>query len=728
MMLKSNRLIKKKQNRPGLIHFISVLMAMVLLCGCGAGSTQGSETNANEEITLIEPVGISANYDIATMRDLYKYDIYNSVVAPYVTEYAFEKDRNFKKYGAAPGAEVKKGDAIVYSETREIDKQIEEKKEVIEDLENAHVVSVDELQKDIYDAKQAEFKVHEGYAAMYSFEPDPAWKDAHRWWETIAVGPEISYKRMLQARLRLEQALKETNEMYELEHKYQEDGLKRMQDKIQDATITAKEDGVVVNCGELNGGDFVPKDVSMIAVGDPTVKVMKTEYISKNTMAKAEEVYAVVGGKRYEVMYEPIEQEEYNRLTLDNETVYSTFYLKDADDLEMGAYGVIVLVKESRTNVLCVPNDAVKMEKDSCYVYLYDGENSVYTPVQIGMKDGVYSEVLSGVKEGDMVLSGEGVTLERKQETLQYGETYTAFEGSGYFFYPFSEWIINPVDEGKTYIKEKLITKYQRVKAGDVLMTLEVVSDSIEIERCNKRLGRLAERLAKLQKEKYDNDARRIIDRSVEKAINANIAETTQVQRRLSKLTKYSGIVEVTAPTDGIITDEGELKEGDLIYPGTKLIMFADDSMRYIVLKDSNNALSFGNEAEIEYVDQNSARQKMTGKIATVGNSSLTKDLVKDWALVELPEESKAMIDGSAEGEEGKWSRSMYTVKVKTRLMDHVILVPKQAVYVMGGSTYVSVVNDDGTVTRKGFIAGGSNNNYYWAVSGLDEGMNICWE
>ena len=59
-------------------------------------------------------------------------------------------------------------------------------------------------------------------------------------------------------------------------------------------------------------------------------------------------------------------------------------------------------------------------------------------------------------------------------------------------------------------------------------MTLEVVSDDIEIERCKKRIERLEERLVKLQAKKTENDGRKIIDRQVEKNITANIAETNR--------------------------------------------------------------------------------------------------------------------------------------------------------------------------------------------------------
>ena len=56
------------------------------------------------------------------------------------------------------------------------------------------------------------------------------------------------------------------------------------------------------------------------------------------------------------------------------------------------------------------------------------------------------------------------------------------------------------------------------------------------------------------------------------------------------------------------------------------------------------------------------------------------------------------------------------------------LIVPKAAVVNKDKSTYVTVVKGDGSVEQRSFVPGGSDNNYYWVVEGLTEGMTICWE
>lgn len=706
------------------VNLTALLLSVCLFLGCG--KALDSETEIPE---LLEPVGIAANYDIARLRDLTSVTLYNSVVAPYVTEYSFEKDEVFKKYAVAPGTEIKEGDPLAYAESRLIDRQISDLIVEIEELKENHTSEMDALNKDLLDAQDAEYKANSSLADLYAFQPDPQYKDAYAGWAAMALYPEGVYKRAKQNRERVEQSIIECEERFGLELQFKEDSLSRLQSKIKDSTLFAKRNGVLVDCAIYYGGDQVEEETPIMAVGDPTVKLLRTEYISKGTLAKAEDYYAIIGGKRYELVHEPMEQDEYNRLTADGETVYSSFFIEDPDNqVSLGQYAVVVIVKESRTNVICIPQDAVKVENGISYCYLADGENSIYTPIETGMKDGIYIEVLTGIQEGDKVLSTQNVTKGSHTETLSIGVCESEYESNGYMFYPYSEWLMNPVDEGKTYVKEILVTDYEAVSEGQTVMTLEVVSDQVEIERCRKRLDRLGERLKELQDIQYDLDARQVIDRENERAIAANLQEQRTVQKKLDKLTKYSGIVEVKAPVNGIITDVGYLKAGDLIYADAKLLQFADITTSYLVVRDDKGVLAYGLDATIEYADGTGAKNSIEGMVSTVGNTSLSKALVKDWALISIPEEVRSLMGASEQSDLGKWGRLTYKVKVSVRSMDQVVLVPKGAVETTNGYTYVNVVMEDGSVVRKNFVAGGSNNNYYWVIQGLDEGMTICWE
>ncbi len=60
-----------------------------------------------------------------------------------------------------------------------------------------------------------------------------------------------------------------------------------------------------------------------------------------------------------------------------------------------------------REKVLTIPNQAVRREDGDRVVFVQDGDRLVRHPVKTGWKDKTYSEVLSGLKEGDRVVVGE---------------------------------------------------------------------------------------------------------------------------------------------------------------------------------------------------------------------------------------------------------------------------------------------------------------------------------
>jgi hypothetical protein len=60
-----------------------------------------------------------------------------------------------------------------------------------------------------------------------------------------------------------------------------------------------------------------------------------------------------------------------------------------------------------------------------------------------------------------------------------------------------------------------------------------------------------------------------------------------------------------------------------------------------------------------------------------------------------------------------------------TKAIKNVLLIPEKAVTISNGIGYVNVLNIDGTITKTGFVIGGSNTSYVWAIHGIEEGMKV---
>lgn len=703
-----------------------ILMAGIVsssLAGCGTDSDDGSHDN----ITLDEPVGVTADYDFATRRDMYEVEIYPTSVNPVVTEYSFAEGQTFASYGITPGGKVNPGDVLVYSETKSLDEQIETMKEQLEDSESEHAISVDFLKKDIQDAKDNEFKAFEPFAEVLKYQPDEN-SDAYAFWAQGALMPEGNYKRAVANRERLEENLRQSEELYNLEHEYKLGNLERIQKKKLQATISSDVVGEVVACNLYSDGDYIEKENSVVAVGDMTRRVLKTEYISKGNISKALDVYAIIDGKRYELEYVVMEPEEYKQKNEAGENVNTTFNLVDpAGEVQIGTYAVVIMEKDKRSDVLCVPNDAVKKEADGYYVYLYDGTETNYVPVVTGMKDGMYTEILSGLNEGDMVLSSLAAKKGNKTEQVKRGEYSVESKYDGYLFYPFSEIIKNPVKYGEAYLKEVLVTSNQMVEKDQVLATLEVFPDQIEIDRLNRQIMRLQSRLEKMKQEKAEKDGKNIKDRGLERSIADNEKTTAKCLKELKKISQYSGIVEIKAPYPGIVYPNDSIKPGGLLTQDTGIVEIADVTRNYIIVKDDKNQLNYGNEAEIVVTSSNGA-STINGRVVSVNAMSLSRDLTNEYALIAVDQESMASLAGSTMVEGGRWDRNSFKVTVNVRSEKDVLIVPKMAVTLKDKSTYVTVVKEDGSVENVSFIPGGSDANYYWIVDGLTEGMTVCWE
>jgi macrolide-specific efflux system membrane fusion protein len=67
-----------------------------------------------------------------------------------------------------------------------------------------------------------------------------------------------------------------------------------------------------------------------------------------------------------------------------------------------------------RDNVLAVPNRAIKREGGKKIVQVLEKGKPVQKAIKTGWKDGSYTEIIEGLKEGDKVVTGEAVKKEQE--------------------------------------------------------------------------------------------------------------------------------------------------------------------------------------------------------------------------------------------------------------------------------------------------------------------------
>ena len=70
-------------------------------------------------------------------------------------------------------------------------------------------------------------------------------------------------------------------------------------------------------------------------------------------------------------------------------------------------WATIYAITTRRVNVLCVPESAIKTEGTKKYCSILQGEEKYDMPVEVGATAGGYTEIMSGINEGDTVILTE---------------------------------------------------------------------------------------------------------------------------------------------------------------------------------------------------------------------------------------------------------------------------------------------------------------------------------
>jgi len=85
--------------------------------------------------------------------------------------------------------------------------------------------------------------------------------------------------------------------------------------------------------------------------------------------------------------------------------VRATLQLEDGKTASPGQIGKVVVNIGAKEDVLTVPESSIENEYGIVYVYRIANGIAVKTPVKIGVKDGQKVEVISGVEEGDVIIT-----------------------------------------------------------------------------------------------------------------------------------------------------------------------------------------------------------------------------------------------------------------------------------------------------------------------------------
>lgn len=696
-----------------------MLGQIVGFSGCG-----DQPVIADEAIELIEPVGGFAASEAVQRRMLLGTAVcYDVIVDPYIEEYSYEEAGTYIPGKLRIGDEVRKGQ-IIYrvdlpAKAREdalqerldaLTESYEEYKKAVEEELGEQRWQLQVLNERLEEVEDREPKEQSG--AVYA-----AWQKEYE-----AVLGERN-KKGLDVNMN-EEALRQRTELYQLDYQYYAAQQQEARDQNAGGIIRSGMDGKITAMKIAADGETIQANTSVVEVADMNQKLL---YCDKASTGEGKVVFAFINGKKYDVSEEIL-----------NET--RVFRLQDPqDEVEIGAYGCIVVYIGLREQVLTVPSEAVNKRGLEKYVYVQKNNEVTERAIKIGMSDGVYTEVAVGLEEGEQVLYDGRALQAVNTAVLNKGTSSKLYIKNGAeLYFPLRYNIQSGIKHGSIVFQSW--ATYQRtfpnggevrrdianaqdlpVRAGDLIAEISVRFSAAELQQMTQLetdLKRARERLEDLIAADSETD---------EKVIAVRQEAIADMEERLAEMKADYNTTEVRADRDGrILSVPGyRLAAGDVLSAGFVFAEIAEESVAYIPLPKSNNYKEFGlgHNTTLTVRYQN-WEFEMVGREAPVvtfnqyGRQEKQALLLDEEFLKDINVLQRQKID--VFGYEG--------------VMNDVVVIPaKAAAKVKDNLFYVNVLLEDGTIRPTGVIVGGQcsierDGDGYWVIEGVTEGMTVCWE
>ncbi len=187
-------------------------------------------------------------------------------------------------------------------------------------------------------------------------------------------------------------------------------GLEEAQAALEAATMVAPFDGTVIDVG-AKVGDLISSNIVVVTLADLShleVKAMvdETDISQVEIGQKAEITFDALSGKKFSgrVLSVPLQ----GKLSQNIVTYEVPVSLEGAEDapLKPGMTANLKITVGKKENVLLVPAMAVQYDEGLATVLVQDDPDAppAATNVEVGLSDGVYTEIVRGLNEGDRVV------------------------------------------------------------------------------------------------------------------------------------------------------------------------------------------------------------------------------------------------------------------------------------------------------------------------------------
>ena len=346
------------------------MAAVLLLSGCGEAKTV-------EAPELIQPVGVDMDTAEVVKMDLSGVTAFSAQIVPSVEKLSFLSSGSIGSLNVSVGDKVKKGQLLAT-----LSVSSGKIKDLRNEIKTLKAQNEDRNKQGQYDIEMLEENIKELRKQLSKEKESSRIKKVKKQIESAKMDVKIAEEKLLQQK-----------EQQQLEIRQKERELTEKQKSTKGAKLYSPINGYMVQ-----GGD------TAIQVANMERPRLKTAYVSSSLIAKANRCIAVIDGKEYEI---EIEEQELSREEIERGSAppeNSWFDFKEDHVLaEVGNSAAVELHTDSVKDALVVPVNALLGSGEEKYVYLVEGDAKIKTAVTVGTQTDAYVQLVTGVKEGDVV-------------------------------------------------------------------------------------------------------------------------------------------------------------------------------------------------------------------------------------------------------------------------------------------------------------------------------------
>lgn len=618
----------KKRSRSTVLRAATLLyVTAAVLLGAGCGSTAVPEAPE-----LLEPVAKNAAYRPVEYGDIGKVEILIGKVVP--TDYChyYETNVTVSEIAVEIGDYVRAGDVLASIDTAAAEEELAELYSSLEQEDRTYEVNCriaearqgqliyrkqkvrerkNEPRQETEENGTEQVQPEEGDTEQETQKPEEGDTEQLTPEEVTESEMPEEEKIKLEAGFENEIKIAQENAYYDgLLHEYRvkklTDAIEEKRAGIAEGVLRARHDGYVTYTKNIAANSGAGANENIVTVSD-----LEDTYIELNTSADSysyadyDEKYLKFAGQDMEVTEIPYSTDELVLARANGYELNVRLSCPEIGELGLGENYPVYYKKGGVSNVLTVANDSVYSEDGVRFVYVRsDSGERERRDIVIGASDSNYSEVQSGLTEGEKVYYEskasmpahyEPYTVGRGDiEIMNYSESYTM---SGALGFPCTS------DYEGTIVKIA-VEEGDEIKRGDLLYVIDTGEGRAALTEAQNRVDRENASYEKTQKT-YDDQITQLMadpDRDIDAEYEIQILncqkelaliaheyrskELQQAQTAMMQGNDGAGNISVYAKVAGTVSKVSAL-QGEAVVRGEELLSVsaAADDMILVQMK-----------------------------------------------------------------------------------------------------------------------------------------------